>query len=152
MVWCAETGDWKDSNEPSKWTTSKEKRRASREEEDEDDSDTEAKPQAKRYRGWSAQGIARYNQLFAEIKEAREQIGYDDFETYCNVQFLEEDEANGKRKHKRCKVGTDKPLPIAKHELWDDDINEPAEPEQETTLQFPSGLRDLGIVGSMGAV
>jgi hypothetical protein len=38
--------------------------------------------------GWSAQGIARCNQLFEERKKEREILQFEDFETYCMEYFL----------------------------------------------------------------
>ena len=149
--WCsmAEADDWKDSDEPSKWTTSKEKRKARGSDTmDGYSSDENDTPQAKRYRGWSAQGIARYNQLFEEIKKEREKPQFEDFETYCMEEFVEEAGESGKHGGKRKRTEEDKALPSARHELWDDDV--PVEPEEQTiTTNVPRSLRRL--VGQTGA-
>jgi hypothetical protein len=70
----AERGAWKDFDVSSMYTTSWDKRKSQKQQreegnetESEEDNDI---PQARRYRGWSAQGIARYNQLFDEIQES----------------------------------------------------------------------------------
>jgi hypothetical protein len=129
--------DWKESDVPSKWTTSKEKRKTNR---DNDDS-----PQARKFRGWSAQGIARYNQLFIEIKNEREKTTYHAFEDYCIEEFEKEAEEMGQGKHKRRKMEPDKPLPIAKHELWDDEIKQDDQ-ASVPTYKVPAALKGLEIV------
>ena len=119
----AENDEWGDSNEPSRWTTSNEKRKAVAMNQTTQMSDNEEiTPQAKRYRGWSAKGIARYNQIFAEVKAERAKLAYEVFETYCMDNFTEDLNLDGKQKSKRPKTDGDKALPSANHKLWDDDI------------------------------
>ena len=149
--WCsmAEDDDWKDSVVPSKWTTSKEKRGAKDTEPGEDNSNVEDDcPQAKRYRGWSSQGIARYNQLFAEVKAEREKQRFEDFEDYCMEQFLEETGEDKKHGGKRKRTEDDKALPSARHELWDDDPQEQATQQQTITTNIPKGLRNLALANT----
>ena len=105
-------------------------------------------PQAKRYRGWSAQGIARYNQLFEEIKKERETLRYQEFEIYCMEEFMKEAGEDGKQGVKRRRMDDDKALPSARHELWDDE-NQVEAPELTITTALPRGLRGLG--GKTGA-
>jgi hypothetical protein len=145
----ADDMDWKDSDEPSKWTTSKEKRKARSEAVMDDNSSVENdSPQAKRYRGWSAQGIARYNQLFEEIKKEREKPRFEDFETYIMEEFMMEAREDGKQGVKRRRTDEDKALPSARHELWDDEPQEEAQ-EQTITTSIPKSLRRLA--GQTGA-
>ena len=145
----ADSEDWKDSDVPSKWTTSKEKRKAkSKRTGEENSSDESDCPQAKRYRGWSAQGIARYNQLFEEIKKERETLRYQEFEIYCMEEFMKEAGEDGKQGVKRRRMDNDKALPSARHELWDDE-NQVEAPELTITTALPRGLRGLG--GKTGA-
>ena len=139
----ADDMDWKDSDEPSKWTTSKEKRKASSAATTADNSSVENDcPQAKRYRGWSAQGIARYNQLFEEIKKEREKPRFEDFETYVMEEFMTEAREDGKQGVNRRRTKEIKALPSARHELWDDEPQVEAQ-EQTITTSIPRGLRRL---------
>jgi hypothetical protein len=140
----AEYMDWKDSDEPSKWTTSKEKRSKAKNATTADDTSSAENncPLAKRYRGWSAQGIARYNQLFEEIKKERETLRFEEFETYVMEEFRTEAGEDGKQGVKRRKTDDEKALPSARHELWDDDPQEEAQ-EQTITTSIPRGLRRL---------
>jgi hypothetical protein len=134
----AESDEWRESSVPSKWTTSTEKR-ASNQQPDKVSSDTSVvTPQARRFRGWTAQGINRYNQLFMEIKMERAKKTYRLIEEYCLGEYQSDAEANGNNSHKRKKVDADKALPIAIHELWD----EKKSPEEES---------DEGIVKRMPA-
>jgi hypothetical protein len=140
----AESGDWKESEEPSKWTTTKDKRNHKKSDSSQDCSDDENTPQARRYRGWSAQGIARYNQLFMEIKKEREKEEYSDFEEYCIDEFQEEAEAQGKTKRKRKSIEPERQMPDAKNELWADD-NLQDEAENGVTVKFRDRLK--GLIG-----
>jgi hypothetical protein len=136
--------DWKESNVPSRWTTSKEKRAVKKAAIGNESSEDDEKPQARKFRGWSAQGIARYNQLFAEIKQERENDTYKDFENYCLEEFEREAEEQGRGKYKRRKVDNDKPLPSAKHELWEDEAQR-EEVDAEITRKVPSAFS--GLIG-----
>ena len=141
----AEKEEWKDSMVPSKWTTSKEKRQA------ENRNKENPIPQAQRYRGWSAQGLARYNQLFEEIKRERDGHNFVEFETYCIAEFQAEAERNDKKTHKRKREEEDRLLPTARHELWDKEV--PNEEEgNEITRKIPSSLRDLGMFGQVASL
>jgi hypothetical protein len=103
-------------------------------------SDDEDTPQARRYRGWSAQGIAQYNQLFTEIQLERQKDTYLEFEKYCMAGFLEEAEADGKTKHKRKRTEPDRKMPVARHQLWEEDEKE-AQPEKENEVALPFGMK-----------
>ena len=143
----AETEEWKESDIASKWTTSRDKRTIRRQkgpEENDDDDDT---PQATRYRGWSCQGIARYNQLFKDIKVNRATQSFLDFEEYLLKAYQTEEEEEGRRKGKRQKVDTRKQLPEAEHELWDNE--EPTSAYRENDAVFPT---ELGILGQTEGV
>ena len=137
----AKTEEWRESDVPSKWTTSKENKKERRNEYGER-IDEDLPPQATRYRGWSFQGIARYNQLFQEIKARRTTKSFLDYEDYLLNEFQTEEAEEGKRKGKRQKIDTRKPLPEAHHELWDDE--EPKRPIIESNVSFPSELGMLG--------
>jgi hypothetical protein len=138
----AKRDEWKDSDVPSKWTTSRDKRKHTKQGGDDSSCDEDSTPQARRYRGWSAKGIARYNQLFKEIKLEREKDEYEEFETYCMEDFQEEAQEQGKQGRKRKVIGTDIPLPVAEHELWDKENNQEVQNE-EVSLQMPQGLSQL---------
>ena len=113
--------EWKDCNISSKWTTSREKRKEQKEgEEDKRNKENvgkEGESQTQSYRGWSAQGIARYNQLFQEIRAERTKKSFEAFEVYLMNKFQEEEEAEGKNKNKWQKYVNEMALPVAKHEL-----------------------------------
>jgi hypothetical protein len=138
----ARRNEWKDSDVPSVWTTTKDTSRKPVRTDDNSDtvSDNEDTPQARRYRGWSAQGIARYNQLFTEIEMEREKDTYLEFEKYCMAAFQEEAEADGKTKHKRKRTEPDRKMPVARHQLWDEDVKE-AQPDKENEAELPFGLK-----------
>ena len=140
----ATTDNWKDSDVPSEWTTSVDKRKSRKEADDEDDSVNTESPQARRYRGWTTKGILRYNQLHAEIKVARELETFKDFETYCLEEFQAEAEALGKNTHKRKKREPDMPLPIATHDLWDDLVVEEDQDAGVTRL-LPAGMQGVSL-------
>jgi hypothetical protein len=152
----ADKEEWRDSDEPSKWTTSNEKCKAVMMNQAMQSSENKnVTLQAKHYRGWSAKGIARYNQIFAEVKAERAKKEYGNFEKYCMEKFTEDMENKGKHKSKHQKVDTDKVLPSAKHELWDDDtcIQEDNN-NLEVTIRanLPQALQNLGGVGARTAV
>ena len=113
----ATTDNWKDSEVPSEWTTSIDKRKSRKEAHDEDDSVDAESPQARRYLGWTANAILRYNQLHAEIKVARELETFKEFEKYCLEEFQAEAEALGKNTHKRKKREPDMPLPMIRTQV-----------------------------------
>ena len=107
----------------------------------------EESPQATRYHGWSCQGIARYNQLFNEIRAKWGTELFEHFEDYVLTAFKTEEDNEGKRKGKRQKIDTRKQLPDAHHELWDDDV--PARTVKESNVSFPS---ELGMLGETAGV
>ena len=118
----AHNDEWKDSDEPSKWTTSNEEQKGVTRNQATPGSDgDDVTPKAKRYRGWSAKGIAWYNQIFNEVKDARVTKNYEDFETYCTREFMEDNERLGKQKLKRQRMDSNTALPSAKDKLWDND-------------------------------
>ena len=136
----AETGTWTDSEVPSKWTTSNEKRKTKLQEDDYERSDEDQIPQARHFRGWSAQGIARYNQLYVEIELEQRKDNYETFEEYCMEEFQKEAEQAGKNRHTRKKMEPETPLPVARHELW---INKEPEDEPGTegsNMRLPPGM------------
>ena len=110
-------------------------------------------PQAKCYQGWSAKGIAQYNQIFNEVKAARATKNYEDFETYCTREFIEDDKRLGKQKLKRQRTDSNKALPSARHKLWDDD-DQIEEDEDKTSIRngLPAALKHIGQVGSRTTV
>jgi hypothetical protein len=84
----AKANEWKESNIPSKWTTSKEKQKQKQAGKEQGSSDDDDTPQAQKFCGWPAQGIVRYNQLFTEMKSyEREKDAYPNFERYCIEDF-----------------------------------------------------------------
>ena len=72
---------------------------------------------------------------------------FQNFEEYLISKFQTEEEEEGKRKGKRQKVDTRKPLPEAYHELWDDD--EPTSAMVESGVTFPI---ELGVLGEITGV
>jgi TnpA family transposase len=71
----AKAKEWKDSDITSKQTTcSRDKHKTQKQKCNDDDmtesSDEDGMPQARRYHGWSAQGIMWYNQLFDDIQNS----------------------------------------------------------------------------------
>ena len=138
--------DWRELDVPSKWTTSREKK-VKRNEYGNRIKDDEP-PQATRYRGWSYQGIAWYNQLCDDMEVKRGTKSFHEFEEYLITEFQTEEEEEEKRKGKRQKVDTRKPLPEAYHELWDD--NDPTSSALvESSVAFPS---ELGVLGEIAGV
>ena len=119
-----------------------------------EDSDTdEITPQAKRFCGWSARGIAWYNQIFWEIKEERAKPTYKKFEDYCTNEFLEEADKEGKNMFKWQKVQVAKALPTVKHKLWDDDQLVEEEEEAGTIRKnLPKHLSGMVGLGEMAGV
>jgi hypothetical protein len=106
---------WKTSPVPTKWTVTRDK------------TSTPAKrgnailgqenqPQARRYRGWSAQGINRYNQLFDQIRTKREAPSFAHFEDKLLLHFQKQAESSSKKIKKQRREPP--PLPMPKHELW----------------------------------
>jgi hypothetical protein len=144
----AERGAWKDSDVSSMYTTSRDKRKSQkqkREEENETESEEDDDiPQARRYRGWSAQGIARYNQLFDEIQESRQQPSFVALEDYLMEEFQAEDEEEGMRKGKRVKRDDDKPLPVARNELWIEAQPCTTVTAHNESIRLPAGMEELG--------
>jgi hypothetical protein len=138
----AESDNWKESDVPSEWTTSTDKRKLNQQGKENDEEEETNKPQARRYRGWSAKGIARYNQLFNEIETERKKPEYVEFESYCMREFQEEAEEQGRSKNKRQKTRIDMPLPVAKHELFKNSDNQEVD-EEEVNRQVPIAFRDL---------
>ena len=141
----AATKNWKDSDVPSAWTTSIDKRKSRKDQDEEEDSDDAESPQARRYRGWTTKGILRYNQLHAQIKLARKMKPFKDFEQYCLEEFQAEAEALGKNTHKRKRREPDKPLPLATHDLWDDVIVEEEQNQDDVIRLLPAGMHGVGV-------
>ena len=143
----ATADEWKESDIPTKWTTSRDKRTSlkksdndTKQESDEDDQT----PQATRYRGWSWHGIERYNQLFNEIKASRSTPSFQKFELYLISEYKREEEDEGKHRGKRQKIDTRKPLPEAQHELWDVIPHSNTNIRPDENVVFPSELGQLG--------
>jgi hypothetical protein len=103
--------------------------------------DDDATPQARPYRGWSAQGIARYNQQFTEIELERQNKTYLEFEKYCMKTFQEEAEADRKTKYKHRKMEPDRQIPGAKHQVWEDDNKEEEHLGKENELKLPFRMK-----------
>ena len=141
--------EWRDCEVSSKWTTSREKRKNPIDGEagkrDKENVANEGESQARSYRGWSAQGIARYNQLFQEIKAERSKKSFEDFEVYLMNEFQKEEEEEGKNKNKRQKYVNEMALPVAQHELWNDEGNKKlVEANTVASFRLPEGMESLG--------
>ena len=139
----AENDDWKESDVPSEWTTSKDRKKNNNSQSEDDDGDDN--PQARKYRGWTFKGIQRYNQLFHEVKAERQKLLYGEFELYCMQEFQDEAEAQGKNQNKRKKREPDKPLPVACNELGEDDdhVEDEVNEQDAGTSRLPPGLGQL---------
>jgi hypothetical protein len=144
----AELDEWKDSHVSSKWTTSREKRKTQTEghnnNSDKENENKADKSEARSYRGWSAQGIARYNQLFQEIKWQRQTPEFQVFETYLMNMFQEEEEEEGQNRNKQQKIDNKKSLPVAQHELWTDEEKEKLNKKASRSIKLPFGMEELG--------
>ena len=115
---------WKDSPVPTKWTVTRDKptpvqntKSKKRVVANPENDMVQEGPQARRYRGWSAHGINRYNQLFDQIAKERSSKRGKRFETALLVHFQHVREANSSSKRKKPRLEP-APLPTPKHELW----------------------------------
>ena len=105
---------YKESSVKTRWTVTRDKKKGSGHGTD----DAIDGPQARRYRGWSAHGINRYNQLFDDIKKERQSERGRHFENKLLLQMIENNKEN---KNKRKRIAKELPtLPMPKHELWVD--------------------------------
>jgi hypothetical protein len=123
----AKAHHWKDSPIPTRWTvtrdkptqspTGKSKKKAVVNDSEAQRDGIQQGPQARRYRGWSAHGINRYNQLFDQIEKERSSKRGKRFEInlLSYLQKEEENDSSSKRKKPRIEPA---PLPTPKHELW----------------------------------
>ena len=141
----ARTKSWKDSEVPSAWTTSIDKRKSKDDQEEDESGDEAETPQARRYRGWTAKGILRYNQLHADIMVKRELKEFKEFEKYCLEEFQAEAERLGKNINKRKRREPDRPLPMATHNLWDDVILEEDQDPVGVARLLPAGMQGVGV-------
>lgn len=128
----AKTNHWKDSPVRTKWTVTRDtpvvsdsgklKKQKLPPNEERIDTDLPEGPQARRYRGWSAQGINRYNQLFDQIKKERNSKRGKRFEVKLRASMehrAANEKNNGKNKKRKTELTA---LPMPKHELWSSDI------------------------------
>lgn len=104
----ARQDDWTTAAVPTKWTVTRDRTASAAKKAQNRESET-GNPQARRYRGWSAQGINRYNQLFDQIEAERETSRATTFEDNLLRHFQrEEAESNSKkrggsqRRHHQC--------------------------------------------------
>ena len=102
-------------------------------------------PQARQFCGWTAQGINRYNQLFMEIKLERAKKMYELIEEYCLGEYQGDAEAEGNHNHKQKKMEPDKTLPIAKHELWDENPSPDDEQDNRIVQRLPLCFGGVGV-------
>jgi hypothetical protein len=113
----ATTEDWRSSSVPTKWTVTRDKTAtAERRGRGNSKNDDDVQPTARRYRGWSAIGIERYNQLFDEITSHRAKNSSTLLEDRLLKHFQHETDMRGKSKRKQKKEPP--PLPMARHQLW----------------------------------
>jgi hypothetical protein len=129
MRWTAmaKSKHWKDSPVRTKWTVTRDKpavvvaanaKHSSHETELPHNSNgIQDGPLAQRFRGWSAHGINRYNQLFDEIKTERKSVRGQRFEQKLQDHFRNEAllQTSGRKKKQKTLLAT---LPTPKHELW----------------------------------
>ena len=115
----ARQDDWTTAAVPTKWTVTRDRTASAAKKAQNRESET-GNPQARRYRGWSAQGINRYNQLFDQIEAERETSRATTFEDNLLRHFQrEEAESNSKKRGGVPKEAP--PMPIPRHELWAND-------------------------------
>jgi hypothetical protein len=129
MRWMAmaKAKHWKDSPVPTKWTvtrdkptpvlTGKSKKRALVNHSETERDKNQQGPQARRYRGWSAHGINRYNQLFDQIEKERSTNRGKRFEINLLKHFQKAAENDSSSKRRKPQEEAP-PLPTPKHELW----------------------------------
>ena len=118
---------WKDSSIPTKWTVTRDKKPTSSSGKSKGktvvtgleniNNGTQQGPAARRFRGWSAHGINRYNQLFDQIQKERASTRGKRFENMLLNHFKKELEKNQGGKEKKSRMEAP-PLPTPKHELW----------------------------------
>ena len=115
----AETDEWTTAPVPTKWTVTRDRTASAAKKARDKESET-GHAQARRYRGWSAHGINRYNQLYDEIEAERLSTRADTFEANLLRHFQRvETETNSK---KRKGVPKDAPpMPMPRHGLWSND-------------------------------
>jgi hypothetical protein len=88
--------------------------------------------------------------VWEETKAWRRTPAFKDFEAYLLTEFQLEEEEEGRRRGKHQKVDTRKPMPEARHELWDDETPSSAnEVSNENSVTFPA---ELGILGEQAGV
>ena len=81
---------------------------------------------SRKYKGWSDEGIERYNELFDRVKKDRENNTF--FDRYYMEKRYEEWEEAGGNKRKRKREIENSPIPSkARHELWDEEVEEDQE-------------------------
>lgn len=125
------SGKWKDSEVRTKYTVTRDtsvsassgktKKRKNKPANEQSQTETttakpEGGPQARRFRGWSAHGINRYNQLFDQIEKERKSLRGQRFEVELQAFFQKRaaETVNGRKKEK-LPVPT---LPMPRHEMW----------------------------------
>jgi hypothetical protein len=118
---------WKDLQVPTKWMVTRDKKTTSGigksknktvvSDLENTTNGTPQGPTARRFCGWSAHGINRYNQLFDQIKKERASMHGKRFETTLLNHFKKELEKNPGGREKKTRI--EPPLlPTPKHELW----------------------------------
>ena len=115
----AGTEEWKTSPVPTKWTVTRTKADNAKQKATTTGSQN-SEPTARRFRGWSSEGIQRYNQLFDEIKAERQTGRAKRFEEKL-LEHFQHKKAKGNKKHKKKEQQPQTPFPVPKHELWSED-------------------------------
>ena len=113
------TDEWTTASVPTKWTVTRD-RTASAAKKAQRLEEATGHPQARRYRGWSALGISRYNQIYDEIERERSSTRANTFEANLLRHFQREESESSNKKRK----GVPKeapPMPMPRHELWSND-------------------------------
>ena len=112
----AQNDKWTTAPVPTKWTVTRDRTAVAAKKARTAESNT-GLPQARRYRGWSAEGINRYNQLYDQIKIERNTERGKLFEGNLLRHFRREADENDTRQRKG--VTTEAPpMPLPRHELW----------------------------------
>ena len=115
----AKTDEWTTASVPTKWTVTRDRTGSAAKKARAVELET-GNPQARRYRGWSARGISRYNQLYDEIEANRRSTRAETFEANLlrHFQRVEAESNNKKRKGTPKEVA---PMPMPRHGLWSND-------------------------------
>jgi hypothetical protein len=111
--------EWTTAPVPTKWTVTRDRTASAAKKARTREAET-GNPQARRYRGWSAQGINRYNQLYDEIEAERKSSRAATFEANL-LRHFQRVEADSSAKKRKGVPKVAPPMPMPRHGLWSND-------------------------------